>query len=254
MPRKTKRRPTLIDLPIRSQPARPATRGLQLPFVSQFGVTAGVRGNDCGPACVRMALDFLGLVPGISIDEMAKFADEDDNGTNWNDLVSLAARYGAVATSVFLPANALPEAPAILLLRYPGFRRESVENQAYWDSATLNPDLWHWAWWLGNEVMDGQMHSVWNDPLYTSDRGKNVHHTIEELNAAFQPYGANRIAIVFPGLKNPPQSHSQAQSDRIPLEVFAFDSQGGAVALCPQYAGCWQYYCGTATWPALYLA
>ena len=147
MPRKTKRRPTLIDLPIRSQPVRPATRGLQLPFASQFGVTAGVRGNDCGPACVRMALDFLGLAPGISIDEMAKFADEDDNGTNWNDLVSLAARYGAAATSVFLPANALPEAPAILLLRYPGFRRESVENQAYWDTATLNPDLWHWAWW-----------------------------------------------------------------------------------------------------------
>ena len=211
MPRKPKSpaaRLDLIDLPIRNQtlrlpsriPASAARRGLDLPYYSQLMMGAGAHRNDCGPACVRMALDFLGLAPGVSIDQMAIDIDSDDDGTTPNDLVRLAASYGASANVQTLALGVMPTTPAILLVRYPGFKRESVENKGYWDAATVTPKMWHWLWWLGNRVIDGQVMSVWNDPLYVAGSGKNVLHTIDELRAAFLPYGDACIAITFAGI------------------------------------------------------
>ncbi|MCS7061309.1 MAG: cysteine peptidase family C39 domain-containing protein [Anaerolineae bacterium] len=216
----------VIDLPIRSEgerahaapPALPKV--VDLPGASQLAPGAQQRRNDCGPACVRMAFDFLGLAPGVSIDQLAAEADPPDDGTTAQDLVTLAASYGAAATALYLPAGQLPDPPAILLVRYSGFRRESVENAAYWDLAAANAGIWHWMWWLGNVQIDGQWMSVWNDPLYIAGSGKNVLHTLEELTAAFQPYGNARIAVKFAAIQNP------SAEDEATLIVAPFDSGG----------------------------
>ena len=223
---KTERRRTLVDLPIRSEaertrPLPPAVaRLIELPSGSQVGPGAQLRRNDCGPACVRMALDFLGLAPGVTIDALAAQADPSDDGTTAEDLVALAAAHGATATPLYLPPGALPDAPAILLVRYCGFRRDIVEDKNYWDASAADATFRHWLWWLGNDVIDGQLMTVWNDPLYSAGSGKNVLHTPDEFNSAFVPYGSVRIALTFDGITNPPAPDGE------PLVVFAFDSDG----------------------------
>lgn len=216
---------SLVDLPIRSEheraaPALAVAKLVDLPGASQVLPGALQRRNDCGPACVRMALDFLGLAPGVTIDQLAAEADPPDDGTTAQDLVTLAASYGATASALYLPPAQLPEPPAILLVRYSGFRRESVENTAYWDLAASNPGVWHWMWWLGNVQIDGQWMSVWNDPLYAAGSGKNVLHTLEEFANAFQPYGNTRVAVRFAGIENPPDPADEK------LIVAPFDSGG----------------------------
>lgn len=216
---------SLVDLPIRveaerAKPALAMPKLVDLPGASQVLPGAQQRRNDCGPACVRMALDFLGLAPGVSIDQLAAEADPPDDGATAQDLVTLAAAYGATASALYLPAAQLPEPPAMLLVRYSGFRRESVENTAYWDLAASNPGIWHWMWWLGNAQIDGQWMSVWNDPLYAASSGKNVLHTLEEFASAFQPYGEVRVAVKFAGIANPPDADDET------LIVAPFDSGG----------------------------
>jgi hypothetical protein len=229
-----RRKSGVVNLPFRSHferggPAgqRVVDRTIDLPFTSQDLPGALDHRNDCGPACVRMALDFLGLAPDVTIDQLAAAADSDDDGTTADDLVSLAASHGAVAMTHILPASALPPAPAILLVRYSGFRRESVENVRYWDASANNATFRHWMWWLGNETIDGRAMSVWNDPLYAAGSGKNVLHTPEELDAAFAPYGSARIAVTFAAIAG------AGQADEPPLEVFAFDSGGARLRTAP---------------------
>lgn len=223
---------SLVDLPIRSEderaePALAIAKVIDLPGASQVLPGALQRRNDCGPACVRMALDFLGLAPGVTIDQLAAEADPPDDGTTAQDLVTLAASYGATASALYLPAAQLPEPPAILLVRYSGFRRESVENTTYWDLAASNPGIWHWMWWLGNAQIDGRWMSVWNDPLYAASSGKNVLHTLEEFANAFQPYGNARVAVKFTGIDNPPEADDEK------LIVAPFDSGGANFRRAP---------------------
>lgn len=221
----------LIDLPFRSNPrkkrrARLQTRAANLPYASQVGDGARMFGNDCGPACVRMALDYLNLAPGVTIDALQKqvnllqnYPENSDDGTTAEDLIKLAGANGALASKLLLAAGELPEAPAILLVRYNGFSRDSVEDTRYWDLCNTR-NLWHWMWWLGNAVFDGVTKSVWNDPLYSGSAGKNVIHTLEEFNAAFLPYGQYRLAIRFEGIRNPPPPAER------PLVVAARDADG----------------------------
>ena len=205
----------LINLPFRSSPrkkrrTRAQTRAADLPYDSQVGNGANLFNNDCGPACVRMALDYLNLAPGVTIDALQKqinalqnYPETSDLGTSAEDLIKLASANGALASVSLLGAGEFPEAPAILLVRYNGFKRESVEDTRYWDLCNTRY-LWHWMWWLGNAVFDGETKSVWNDPLFSGNGGKNVVHTLEEFNAAYLPYGQYRLAIKFEGIRNPP--------------------------------------------------
>lgn len=222
----------LIDLPFapdeaaqkrlkrrRRAPAAKA-RALDLPFASQEGAGARQFRNDCGPACVRMALDFLGLAAGVSIDDLQREADSADDGTTPEDLVALASKHGAAAIPLTLAVNQLPDAPAILLVRYSGFSRDNVENKRFWDVSAERPEVRHWMWWLGNVDVDGRTMSVWNDPLFAVGSGKNVLHTLEEFDAAFAPYFGRRIAVAFPDVTNAPQPAGP------PFAVVAFDAGG----------------------------
>jgi hypothetical protein len=193
---------------------------IDLPGGSQLGPGAQLHRNDCGPACVRMALDFLGLAPGVTIDTLAAQADPPDDGTTAENLVDLAAAHGATATPLYLPPAALPDPPAILLVRYCGFRRDTVQDKNYWDASAADASFRHWLWWLGNDVIDGQLMTVWNDPLFSVGGGKNVLHTPDEFNSAFVPYGSVRIALAFDAITNPPAPEGE------PLMVFAFGSDG----------------------------
>ena len=226
----------LIDLPIHAQPKRlrvksaPRSRGFApLPFAGQVGPGADTRRNDCGPACVRMALDFLNKAPGVTIDALAAQIDAEDNGTNWVELVSLARSHGADAYFETLGPNEAPEAPAIVLIRYNGFARDSVQDKAYWDLSNRDASVFHWAWWLGNTEVNGQMMSVWNDPLFTGDAGKNVLHSLDELQRAYVPYFGTRVAIKFTGIFNPPAAPLQT------LFVTPRDPDGVNMRTSPEY-------------------
>jgi hypothetical protein len=175
-----------------------------LPFNPQVGAGADMRRNDCGPACIRMAFDFLGAAQGVTIDQLAALIDPEDDGTTENELISLATRYGVNASVQYAQPNQLPEPPAIVLIRYSGFNRDTVQDKRYWDLAASNPNVLHWAWWLGNANINGQNVSVWNDPLYTGSGGKNVIHTLDELERAYVNYFGSRVAIKFAGIFNPP--------------------------------------------------
>jgi hypothetical protein len=219
----------LVDIPFRSDVARTGagpklrsrTRAIDLPFQSQLLPGATAHHNDCGPACVRMGLDFLSLAPGITIDQLS--SESGGDSTTADQLVTLAQAYGATASTWVGSANAMPPAPAILLVRYSGFRPETIEDTRYWQLSAADASYRHWAWWLGNEVIDGQTVSLWNDPLFSSTRGKNLVHSLDELNAAFAPYGANniRLAVTFPAIT----SHAPVL-DGNPIIVEAFDAGG----------------------------
>jgi hypothetical protein len=216
---------TPFDLPFRSNHerrsrAKAKARAIGLPYQSQVAPGALENSLDCGPTCVRMALDYLGLAPNVSIDQLSNQFDPDDTGTTAEDLVTIAQAYGAAAITHSLSAGQLPPAPAILLIRYNGFRPETVQDKAYWQASEAKPIVRHWAWWLGNATIDGQMVSVWNDPLYRGNDGKNVIHTLDELRRAFVPYGAACLAVTFPDIVEVPQMDSGQ------LVVEAADSGG----------------------------
>ncbi len=225
MPKKSRPAPMpgLLNLPFRAQPARlrPSRRfaprqhhaarrevtargPVDLPIAPQVGAGADQQRNDCGPACVRMALDYLGLAPGVSIDALSSQIDQADDGTLPQELVALAASHGASAFVMNLAPGQLPEPPVIALVRYSGFERDRVQDKRYWDLSAQNPALMHWAWWLGTVTIDGRLMSVWNDPLFAGRAGKAVLHPMDAFERAYVPYGASRVAIKFPAIVNPP--------------------------------------------------
>ena len=214
----------IIDLPYRSYyEGREERRAVDMPPKSQMGNLAPHR-NDCGPACVAMALDYLSRAPGMnvipaSVKELADEADPNDDGTSAQDLAVLARAHGAIATVRRLRPDEMPVPPAILLVRYSAFRPESVCDHAYWRKSASCPWLRHWMWWLGNDMVGGRTVSVWNDPLYPGQEGKHVAHTLDELQSAFVAYGNQRIAVTFDAIANLPEGEA-------PLEVYAYDIDG----------------------------
>jgi Peptidase C39 family len=231
---------SIINLPFRSQPAglkrafvaasternaQSARAPVNLPGASQVGAGADLRRNDCGPACVRMAFDFLGAARGVTIDQLAAQIDVADDGTTPDELVRLAKSYGVDAFTQALPPTQLPEAPAILLIRYNGFPRDAVQDKRFWDLSAANPNVWHWAWWLGNTTINGKAVSVWNDPLFTGQNGKALTLPADALERAFAPYFGTRVAVRFPAIFNPPTT---------PISVVPRDADGVNLRSLPE--------------------
>ncbi len=233
----------VISLAYRAQPARLRKKALQratrargfgrpvdLPANPQVGPGADQRRNDCGPACVRMALDHLGLAPGVAIDALSLQIDPEDTGTNWDELVVLARAHGADAFVVNVGADQLPEPPAILLVRYCGFARETVQDKRYWDLSAQDPAVFHWAWWLGNSTVDGRAISVWNDPLYYRQRRAKTYCTPRRAGARLRArMSAIRGAVKFTGVFNAPSSGAT-------LSVAPRDSDGVNFRTSPEIA------------------
>jgi hypothetical protein len=153
--------PVLIDVPYRSQEAADARR----------------YGNDCGPACVAMYIDWVRKVKGlppqpITVNQLASETAlaQRDTGLSTQQLVPLAAKYGvklALSNSATL-SNVLAEVaagrPPLLLISYaPLAGRQNqadtsghflivtgydaaniyVNDPDWWDSGTFKAEMGH---------------------------------------------------------------------------------------------------------------
>lgn len=154
-------------------------------YRSQWDPDGSQRINDCGPACVAMVLDAFGRHE--TINAISAEIEPTDTGTTSDQLAGALLRRGVNA--MVWTGTGYPTLPAICLVRYDGFNRDSVQDIAFRG--------WHWLVLLGINELTAIVH----DPDYAGSRraeGDYKRYGRGEFDRAFIPYGASKIAVVWP--------------------------------------------------------
>lgn len=157
----------------------------QYPYKSQWQTDAAKHRQDCGPAHVASILEAHGIKR--TIDSIASAIDTADDGTTADDLAKVL-RANGINAQVWT-GTGYPKLPAVCLVKYSGFDRANVQDVKYTG--------WHWL--LVHSIND--LTAVVHDPDYWGERineGAFKRYSRAEFDRAFIPYGASKIAVVWP--------------------------------------------------------
>ena len=139
---------------------------------------------ECGLACKSMVLSVAGIVTD-PIDVLSDRYDPDDNGTNSNDLIRMAADYGQVALAKNY-TGLVPEPFTICLGMYAWRDRSKLDLPSFRGA--------HWVVFL-EQLPNGDI--VIADPLYRTARGARVVWSIDEWSRYWIKWGngVSRVGV-----------------------------------------------------------
>lgn len=187
---------------------------LNVPIVSQWGIGANARTNDCGVACVAMLLEWYAKRGSLTVDQLAleTTLDSSDTGLMPAQLVTLAARHGLPLASQSVTLDMIrneinASRPVIALIKYSYIlgRLDSGFGGG------------HFVLVIGHDPD----HFVLNDPDdWTSGltHGHDFYCPVNQLDLAMEAYG-NQAVFVRPDLmSNADQIKALTAQNRANLE------------------------------------
>lgn len=158
-------------------------------YHSQWSVEAGLKRNDCGPACVAMVLSAFG--DADTVDALSReIMPGQDNATSQAALVGALVKRGVKARA--WAGLTLPPTPCIALINYHGLDTASVQDKNF----QANPKAWHWLLLLSINEQTVVVH----DPDFGWSReqeGAFKHYSRREWDAAWQVYDKTKLAVVW---------------------------------------------------------
>lgn len=174
---------------------------LDVPWVGQWGENASAYRADCGPACIRMLLEFFGKGADTTVDSLARETALADgrSGLMPYQLVTLAAKHDLVTVAAQLsPDQIMAEIddgfPVIVLLanRYLVGRLDVNDNKPGSDG--------HYVIVIGYNADSDKVngHFVINDPDYWApytSKGSDIYVPFTELEKAMSVYGNWAVMI-----------------------------------------------------------
>lgn len=168
---------------------------LNVPMVSQWGMSANARTNDCGVACVTMLLQWYSKRGNLTVDQLTLETTlaNSDTGLLPAQLVSLAARHGLPTVAKIATLNDIRTEinegrPVIALIQYS------------YILGRLDTGFWggHFVLVIGHDPD----HFILNDPddwTAGAKRGHEFFCPVNQLDLAMNAYG-NQAVLVRPNL------------------------------------------------------
>ncbi len=117
---------------------------IDVPYLSQLGLTASYAPGDCGAACLAMLLNWRGVGKTVTVDDVSKATGQPPGYKflSFDLMIRTAAQFGLILKHTFgyldddIDVEIQMGKPLIALVNYqsipPALRREALYNAGHW--------------------------------------------------------------------------------------------------------------------------